>query len=297
MRYCEQCGTPLEDDAVACSNCGAPTGVKPADASVANEPANNDFSGNTETPNPLGTPGDIKKFLPFIIGAAVVVILLCVLLLGGGGNSQPVQSAVKVVNKKTTNIDAYAKAALPKSAFNYYKTVSKIVKKTDTYEDYNDEFKDALENAFDEFEDEYGKNWKISFKQSKKEKLDKDDLEDIQELYEDLFEEYAEDVIDMLEDLDDDDIEDIADELDIKKGDAKKLVKETIKFAKKYKKIKVTAGYELKGKFEIKGKDGSDKTDTMKIRVIKLNGEWMIDYLSVLDGIGMSPNRLMNSLF
>ena len=57
-----------------------------------------------------------------------------------------------------------------------------------------------------------------------------------------------------------------------------------------FKNAKVTAGYTLTGRVVVNDKSGDTiwKSDKMALKVIKLNGDWMIDYLSLMSDEGIS---------
>ncbi len=236
-----------------------------------------------------------KTVLGIIAGVVVIALIAIIVLLVSnlfGGSKDPVESLLKTVNAKETDVTVFIDKALPDFVSDKVDTIFTVLKKTDDYEDLMEEAAESLEDAYDDIEDEYGKKWSIEF-DSKKTDLDKDELEEIAERYEALYDDYLEDIYDTLSDVDDDDIEDLADMYDISEKDAKKMITALTELAGSFEKIKVTDGYELKGKFIIKSKDDEDKSDKVTITVIKLNGEWTIDYLSLLDDMGMSIDTLM----
>ena len=112
------------------------------------------------------------------------------------------------------------------------------------------------------------------YEENKVKKMDKDDLEDAADFLNDCYEDSLDDYEDMLED--DDDIEEFADMYDIDEKDAENLIKAYIDRCKQFVDCKVSAAYEVKGKF-IVTVDGKDtyETDSVKLQLVKINGEWV----------------------
>lgn len=146
----------------------------------------------------------------------------------------------------------------------YKKTVKEILKNS------GDQIDDLWSYSFDDLEDEYGKNVKISYKVKKKEKLTKDEKKSISEGYA-AFADLSSGVTDCIENLDK------CTELSDK--EINKLVKIVEKLEKKLEKIKVTDGYLMTVDLIAKGKDDDD-SEKVDIVVIKVDGDWTIDYLS-----------------
>ena len=65
-------------------------------------------------------------------------------------------------------------------------------------------------------------------------------------------------------------------------GKAKKAGKVVKNFAKDLEKAKVSSGYTLKVKIKIAG-DDNDISETFEFNVIKVNGDWMIDYFTLFE--------------
>ena len=75
----------------------------------------------------------------------------------------------------------------------------------------------------------------------------------------------------------DENAEDLADMLDISESDLKKVMKDYIKYLKTFKKIKISAGYKVRGQYVLKnGSDDINKTDKVTMYIVKLNGNWVI---------------------
>ena len=248
-----------------------------------------------------------KKNIPFkglvggIIGvvALIVIIIVAVSVIGGKGYEGPIEDICETLTDSETDMTKIADALLPDFVYDAFEDAYKIIKKSDDFDDVNDEFKELLENAYDGLEDDYGKNVKITYDIKSAEKIDKDDLKDMEDAFKDLYESVLEDLIEDIEDLDSDDWEDLADELEISKSDAKKLGDIAIDLMKEFKKPSVSAGYEVELRLKVEGKDESSKSDRITVHVYKINGDWMLspdDYYTFLRNIDSRFSRLYSNL-
>ncbi len=234
----------------------------------------------------------LGKLSPKVIIAAVAAILVIVIavILFGGGNSY--KTPIKVMEDRL-NARSYSK--YEKAQFDIYngfceseiKAIYKIYKSSDEYEDYLDEAKEYYEESIEDKEDEYGKNYKYTIKITDKDKLSSEELREfkkqIKEAGDDL-----EDELEEMKDYDSDDWEEMADEMGISKSQAKKVVKYMEKIAKKYSKVKVTAGYELECVRTLKGKEIDDPEDyeyEFTVKVYKVNGRWITSSAIGLNGM------------
>ena len=202
-------------------------------------------------------------------GVAALIALIVVLSLLGNTYKTPVKLLQAVENNKNAaayyNKQVKAVNGLCESEL---KTIMNIFKKTDDYDDAIDELKDAI----DEAKDTYGNNYKYKYKIVDKEKIDKDELKDTQKSLrsqgKSMYNEY--------DDLDSDDYEDLADDMDITKGQAKKVAKAAKKIGKTLKGAKITKGYKLTVEVTLTGSEVEDAEPVEKtIYVYKVNGRWI----------------------
>ncbi len=268
MAFCEKCGKPLEDGQKCTCEAAAPQA--PVENAAPKAPVQSKGKGK-------GKVGLIA------VAAVIVVVLLISLLTGGKGYMSPVNDFMSAVNKKSTDMVKLYTSLMPdfaaKQFNNVYKQALKVVE--DAADDMED-YKEDLEEIYEDSVDEYGK-WKLTFEKKSAKKIDKDDLEDLQDECESYYENYMESSIEYLEEvLDDEDyLEDYADMLDIKEKQAKSLIKAMIKYYKSFENLKVSAGYEVKGKFVIKA-DDEFKSERVTFTVLKVNGDWT--YYGITDG-------------
>ncbi len=297
--FCAECGTPLADvapvsDAPAADAAPAPAGdaadasakapesEAPAAADTASAFAEAPQGGiegaafDPETGAPI-VPGKKKLPIPVIAVAAVFVLLLLILLFGKSYKT-PIKTLVSNVNKHSKNITSYASAVLPDFALSYLGDVLGVVKKTDAWDELNDEINDGIDELYEGLEDQYGSHVKVSYKIKSAKKLSKSKIKDIEENYEKIY-----DTLDALELDDDDTWDDLADSLedkdiDLSSSDIKKLQKSTQTFLKKLDKFKVSQAYKVKAEITIKGSDDDDDED-IEFNVVKVNGKWYVDAL------------------
>ncbi|MBQ3513704.1 MAG: hypothetical protein IJA32_07895 [Lachnospiraceae bacterium] len=294
MKFCTKCGKQLEDNEV----CSCTT------QNVVNDPfqqtteqetfyqsSQTTFEGNNSQPvfntNAVNEPvqGSSKKTIIGLVAAAAVVVVLGILLvvsLAGGGYKKPVDKICKTINKQEKDIDKLVGAFLPDFADDAYSDFMKIMKDSDEVADAYEEAEDSMEELYESLEDSFGDDVKVTYEIKKKEKMDKDDLEDIEETIHDFYDSYLDEIVDKIDDMDSDDWEDMADDLDISESKAKKVGKVIKSFAKELEKAKVSSGYTLKVKIKIEG-DEDDASETFKFNVIKVNGDWMIDYFTLFE--------------
>ena len=245
-----------------------------------------------------------KKLYPVVLAApvALIVLLLVVIIAvsSSGGYMDPMNDYIKLVNKKSTDYVKLQTVLKP----DFRAKLLKDMYNTDieSLEDSIEDSVDAYEDRYDELDDEFDK-WKIGFKVKEKEKLDKDDLEDMEDYFNDYFDDYMESYIDQLEDTldDDDELEDFADSMDISEKEAKSYIKKMIKYYESYEDVKISAAYEVKGKFTIKADKDDWESETVRVIFVKINGDWA--YAGLDDGGSITFDDddeeiyLFNSLF
>lgn len=270
MAFCANCGRQLADGEVC--TCQMPA-----------------------APKKKSKKGLVIAVLVLILAVAIGV---AVFLLMSNSYKKPVNDLTNAVNKKETNLDSLVNAALPDFAAASYKKAVKILKTSDDFSDMYDEAGEALSEMYDELDDSYDAGWKIKFDYGDKEKIEAEDLASIGESYADLYDMYFEDICDEISEYDKYDYEDMADSLGISTSKAKEFCRIAVSFMKEFDGITATEGYVLTGRFVLSDSKGVtlDKTDKMTIQVIKLNGDWTIDYLSLLSQFGSSSSSLMQQL-
>ncbi len=267
MAFCANCGRQLADGEVC--TCQTPA-----------------------APKKKSKKGLVIAVLVLIL---VVAIGVAVFLLMSNSYKKPINDLTNAINKKENNLDSLVSAALPDFVASSYKKAIKVLKTSDDFSDMYDEAGESLKEMYDELDDSYDTGWKVKFDYGDKEKIEAEDLASISESYAVLYDTYFEDICDEISEYDKYDYEDMADSLGISTSKAKEFCKIAVSFMKEFDGITATEGYVLTGRFVLSDSKGEtlEKTDKMAIQVIKLNGDWMIDYLSLLPQFGYSSSSLM----
>ena len=276
MKFCRFCGKQLGDDEV----CDCEESKKAAEnAESQGEESTGAVIDNEKDSVALDVSGVVEKakshkdlLIKIGCGVAVVILLLILKSLFSSSYKTPINNIVSAINKgtKADYLTLY-NAGLPKNLAKLNKEVYTTLNE-DALEDKNDDIKDA----FEDLKDKYPK-FKIKFVYDSKEKLSKTELREFKdELEEGDFEDIS-DMIDEIEDEIDENAEDLADMLDVSESDLKKVFKDYIKYLKTFKKIKISAGYKVRGQYVLKnGGDDINKTDKVTMYIVKLNGSWVI---------------------
>ena len=251
-----------------------------------------------------------KKFNPAIIVLAVFVIAIVALVIvlivnsdGGSSKSKkddkeekstymdPIDNYLAVVNKKNEDYIAFNKSLMPEFSAKKFGAFMEVFTADGEYADYLEDANDQLSDYYEECDDEF-KGWKLSFKKEAAEKLDADDMEDYKEYVEEYYEDYLQYTVEELEENmeDEDTLEDLAYMLDVTEEDAAKIVKAMITYMKAYEGLKVSAGYEVTGKFVLKADGETYETDSMSFVVLKVNGSWVYCGLTDYDYLGFEED-------
>lgn len=302
MIYCPKCGNeiPEESDVQFCGACGYRFQEDAAPAATDNKENQSKAGEILEKGKQLvGNVAEVaknvdvndvvskakagdKKVIAIGAIAAVAVIGLVILLvtsLFGKGYMSPVEDYMKLTNKMSTDYFEVRDSLLGNKIAKAEEKIRKVFIDSDaeyygdSMEDSYEEYNEDMEKLYKKILKEYDK-FKLSFEENKVKKMDKDDLEDAADFLNDCYEDSLDNYEDMLED--DDDIEEFADMYDIDEKDAENLIKAYIDRCKQFVDCKVSAAYEVKGKF-IVTVDGKDtyETDSVKLQLVKINGEWV----------------------
>ena len=258
MAFCEKCGKEIGPSGVCdCQKVNVAPGAVPGAA-----------------PAKKGVPNKALFGIIGAVAAVVVVVVLAIALLGGGSYKTPINKLVKMINKQSTDIMAYKELSKNPIEYDLIKTTDKIRMADKDYKESNEDKQKDLDDYYDDIKG--FKITKVDFRDA--EKMKKSELREIQEnFYNDDNEDYYEDIIDDIKDMEKDDYEDFADDLDISVSAAKKFKKAQLNYYKKLPKIKVTEGYTVEVRIYAKYNKEEEKTEIIKdIKVIKVNGEWII---------------------
>lgn len=286
--FCQNCGQEIPDDSRFCDYCGQPqqvydgqgTGEQQGYGPYGEPPVNYDTQGYGNQPvygtEPKRNSGKMIGIIACLLAAVVIIVILRACF--GGKPTTPLNNIQKIINKQETDITKIVDATTPGFVSDAYKDMLKVLEGNKEYkktikeilENSEDQIDDLWSYSFDDLEDEYGKNVKISYKVKKKEKLTKDEKKSISEGYA-AFADLSSGVTDCIENL--------GKCTELSDKEINKLVKIVEKLEKKLEKIKVTDGYLMTIDLKVKGKEDDD-SEKVDIVVIKVDGDWTIDYLS-----------------
>lgn len=285
MAFCTKCGKELTDGEICSCQQEAPVEAPKAEAPQVEAPKAE--APKVETaPQPEEKKQSNKKIAPVALAAIFILLIVVPLsMLGGKPYKKMLDEYVSLVNKKSTDVSAYEYALMAEGRVKLAKEMQKTMMKID--EDAKDLLEEEKENkadAYEECSDEY-EGWKLGYEIKSADKMSEKDLKNYQKDAKSYYKDYIKPMIKNMEEIlenDDDEIEEGADELDISEKEYKALIKSTLNQYKDLEDMKVTQGYEVKVKFFVKTKDDEYKADTVKIVVLKVNGDWV--YAGRADG-------------
>ena len=180
-KFCNYCGTQLEDSATFCANCGAQLDNKP-EAPKTSAPQATPTS-NVSLEAPLKGDGFIAQNKNKLIGAgiavAAVIIIFCVLssIISGWGYKGPIKNYYKAINKESGK--AYLKT-MPEFVIEY---------RDIDEDDADDDMKDML----DDYQSMVGKNPDLSYEILAKTEITEVALENYTKQYNQRYEEELDD--------------------------------------------------------------------------------------------------------
>lgn len=281
MAFCTKCGKELTDGEVcSCQQQAVAEAAPQPEAVVQPEVAPQPEAApkSEAAPQPEAKKQPNKMLVPAAIAVvAILLIVLIVSLAGGKPYKKMLDEYVSLVNKKSTDVTAYEYALMAEGRVKLAKEMQKTLLKVEDTKDLLEEEKENKADAYEECSDEY-EGWKLSYEIKSADKMSEKDLKSYQKEAKSYYKDYIKPVIKNMEEIlenDDDEIEDGADALDISPKEYKALVKATLKQNKDFEKIEITQGYEVKVKFFVKTKDDEYKADTVKVVVLKVNGDWV----------------------
>ncbi len=290
MPFCTSCGKEIAEGEVCSCQQAAPKAeeVKAEPKKEVKAEAKKEVK---EAPKKEAPADKKKSVLPLLIVAAVVVLAVVIAIVVATSKSylKPIDKYVALINEKNTDYREYQYALMADSRVKAAKKFAEANMAKDSYQNAIEDNADAWEKNFDRCDDELD-SWKFTYEVKSKEKMDEDDLKDLQKSCERNFRDNIKDQIEDIEDIldDKDDLEDEADDADIDAKEMKAIYKAQVDMLKGREKAEITKGYEVKIKFTLESEDDNYKSENVKIRIVKMNGDWV--YAGTTEGIGLEKD-------
>ena len=166
--------------------------------------------------------------------------------------------------------------------------ILKIMAKSDDFKEIVEDFEEGWKEDYEDKVEEYGKNFKITYKNDKEmeEKLDRDELKNYKANIKSMGESIL-DMVDEFKEMDKDEQKDAAEEMGLSYSDLKDMVKYMEALGRELKSATVDEGYELEVIKTTTGKELDEpEEDEIDMTVLKVNGKWIS--LDVLRSFSLS---------
>ena len=235
---------------------------------------------------------NLKLVLIIALIAVFVVVAGMISINAAKAYQKPLKNLVTQINNSEEDISVLAVSTLPKPIAKDLKSTISYIEKGDAYLELEDNIAQVIRSLYTALEEKCGDNYKVSYSMSGKEKLDEDALSQISEKYSALYSDYMKPAIELWDSYDKYDYEDLAASLDISSSDAKKFVDKATKLFEHFEEPKIDAGYEVRVKFTAKGSEDKISSERYTFNVIKYEGKWTIDYLSLIDALGLENSEI-----
>ncbi len=178
-KFCGNCGTELQDDAVFCTNCGVSIAPQVEETAVASESTPGDAAVAAVKKGAVAFIDKCKtdkKFLGILLGAVagVIVIIVALCLIFGGSYEKAIDKYIDATYYG--DMDA-ALEMIPGDALDEMLDAYDMTKK-----EFKEQMKEEWESEEEDLEDEFGKNIKVSYKVIDEEEMDEDDLDDLKDM-------------------------------------------------------------------------------------------------------------------
>ena len=232
-----------------------------------------------------------------VLVAAALIVGLCLLLFNGSSRTTPIKMLEKYANAKEIKVETLVKDMVGGIEGNNAAKIVRLAAKSDEFEDRFEDLEEDAADAYEDNKDEYGKNFKIRFKNDKdvEEKLDRDDLKDYKSSLKSLGEDYAA-LGKALGKLKSGDLKDLAEDLDMDAKDVRECIECLKTIGSKLKGAEVSEGYDLEYLITITGSELDEpEEDDGELTVLKVNGKWVSTqgisllysiYYAVYDAVG-----------
>ena len=222
---------------------------------------------------------DWKKIAIILVALALVAVLVIVLInvIFGSSKNDPIKYMEKYDNAKEVDMIKLVSEAYNGVDGGNMAKILKIMAKSDDFKEFIEDFEEGWVEDYEDKVDEFGKNFKISYKNDKEmeEKLDRDELQD----YKASIKLMGDDILDMVDEfkeMDKDEQKDVAEDMGLSYSDLKDMVEYMEALGRELKSATVDEGYELEVIKTTTGKELDEpEEDEVDIIVLKVNGRWI----------------------
>lgn len=219
------------------------------------------------------------KILGIILGSCAVIGALVIgaffLFNSKGGYMEPIDNFVAQVNKRNSDLTDMSYELLPDSCVAEFKAYTEKLEKIDELWETYEEYMEDIQDSYDECDDEFGK-WKLSFEVKDAEECSSKELKNITKQME-ADAENMEETIELLEScLTDSAISQMADTYDVSESDIEEMYDSLFEFMEAMTKVSPDEAYKIEGKFVIEADDDTFETETLKIYVVSIDGDWVL---------------------
>ncbi len=181
----------MDDNAVFCTSCGAKNDVPAASATTNAYQSNSGSSGETPLDQLKGKTSEaISNFKNSpqkntyigiaVVAVAIVILIILLVKILGGSYKGALGDYFEAICEKDG--EAYLEITTPDKMIDYVEDET-----NQDLDDLEDAAKDTVKKKYDKLKDEFGKDLKISFKVTDKDKADKDDLDDLNDMIDELY--------------------------------------------------------------------------------------------------------------
>ena len=212
-----------------------------------------------------------------VLVAAALIVGLCLLLFNSSSRTTPIKVLEKYANAKEIEVETFVRDMIGGIEGNNAVKIVKLAAKSDEFKDRFEDLEEDAADAYEDSKDEYGKNFKIRYKNDKEveEKLDRDELKDYKSDLKSLGEDYAA-LGKALGKLKSGDLKDLAEDLDMDVKDVKACIECLKTIGQKLKGAEITEGYDLEYLITITGSELDEpEEDDGELTVLKINGKWV----------------------
>ncbi|MGN0377014.1 MAG: hypothetical protein ACI4ED_05210 [Suilimivivens sp.] len=202
------------------------------------------------------------------------------------------------VNRRDSRLDAVAGALLPDFAYTEYEYMMERLEDSEYAVDMVDNAEEQIDDLYLRLDDNFGANALISYKVIEQEKMSSSQLRRAERNCTDYYETYLKDFAEKVEESDYDTVKSIAGWFDIDTAQMREVFDSILVLKDNLENPVVSKGYNLKLQISIKGSK-DEYTEKVNVSIIRVNGDWMIDYTSVdeLNSVFRSLGREISDLY